>query len=101
MGQKQKPARGAGASYEGVTGRKLSRDWPISPSRMQALWASQPSAPQILGAPELPNTIGSFQWHFVALTWRPPGAGGSTQERGGCPGRLEEPAEGRGSRLWR
>lgn len=47
------------------------------------------------------NTAGSFQWHFVALTWRPAEAEGSTQERGGCLGRLEEPAEGKGNRLWR
>ena len=45
------------------------------------------------------NTAGSFQWHFVALTWRPAEAEGSTQERGGCLGRLEEPAEGKGNRL--
>lgn len=47
------------------------------------------------------NTAGSFQWHFVTLTWRPSEAGGSTQERGGCLERLEEPAEGKGNRLWR
>lgn len=87
-----------GKSQPGVLGQVTRGDPFLCPEcRPSGLLSHLPY--RSLGAP--PQHLGSFQWHFVALIWRPAEAGGSTQERGGCLGRLEEPAEGKGNRLWR